>query len=85
MWLAAVGFHVLEAYVLIMATAGTSRELLPRIRAIEGVRRANVVAGEFDVVVDLEAEGRQELLALVSDRIQSLEGVGRTRTCVVLE
>jgi DNA-binding Lrp family transcriptional regulator len=76
---------VIEAYVMIMTSAGTSRELLPRIREIDGVRRANIVAGEFDVIVDVEAGDQQELLALVSEEIQSLPGVGRTRTCVVLE
>lgn len=76
---------MLEAYVLLMTTAGTARELLPKIREIDGVRRANIVAGEFDVIVDVEAAGQQELLALVSGEIQSLPGVGRTRTCVILE
>ena len=76
---------MIEAYVMIMATAGSSRELLPKIREIDGVRRANVVAGEFDLVVDVEAADQQELLSLVSEEVQTLEGVGRTRTCVILE
>ena len=74
-----------EAYVMITTAAGTSRELLSRIREIDGVRRANVVAGEFDLIADVEADSRQALLSLVTEEIQSLPGVGRTRTCVVLE
>lgn len=77
--------RMLQAYVMLTTAAGTSRELLPKIREVEGVRRANIVAGEFDLVVDVEAESQQALLSLVSDEIQSLPGVGRTRTCVVLE
>ena len=76
---------MIEAYVMVMTSAGTSRGLLPKIREIEGVRRANVVAGEYDIIADVEAESQQALLALVTEEIQSLEGVGRTRTCVVLE
>jgi len=82
---AAVSYRMLEAYVMLTTAAGTSRELLPKIREIEGVRRANIVAGEFDLVVDVEAESQQALLSLVSEEIQSLPGVGRTRTSVVLE
>ena len=77
--------RVLEAYVMLTTTAGSSRELLPRIREIDGVKRANIVAGEFDLVVDVEAESQQALLSLVTDEIQSLPGVGRTRTNVILE
>lgn len=47
---------MIEAYVMLTTAAGTSRELLPAIREIEGVRRANIVAGEFDLVADVEAE-----------------------------
>ena len=83
--MAAVVPGMIEAYVMITTSAGTSRELLPKIREIEGVRRANVVAGEYDVVADVEADSRQDLLALVTEEIQSLSGVGRTRTLVVLE
>ena len=76
---------MIEAYVMITTSAGTSRGLLPKIREIEGVRRANVVAGEYDVIADVEAGSQQELLTLVTEEIQSLDGVGRTRSCVVLE
>ena len=82
---AAVSYGMLETYVMLTTAAGTSRELLPRIREVDGVRRANIVAGEFDLMVDVEAESQQALLSLVSDEIQSLPGVGRTRTSVILE
>ena len=70
---------------MLTTMAGTSRNLLPKLREVEGVTRANIVAGEYDIVVIAEAESQQDLLALVTDEIQSLEGVGRTRTSVILE
>lgn len=76
---------MLEAYVMIMTGAETARSLLPTIRDIEGVKRANIVAGEFDIIADVEAESPQALLRLVTDDIQSLDGVGRTRTSIILE
>lgn len=76
---------MVEAYVMVLTAAGTTRDLLPKIKEIDGVRRANIVAGEYDIIVDVDAEDSQHLLRLVTDEIQSLEGVGRTRTCIILE
>lgn len=76
---------MVEAYVMVLTAAGTTRDLLPQIKEIDGVRRANIVAGEYDIIVDVDAEDSQHLLRLVTDEIQSLEGVGRTRTCIILE
>lgn len=76
---------MVEAYVMILTAASTARDLLPQIREIEGVRRANIVAGEYDIIADVEAEDTRRLLRLVTEEIQSLEGVGRTRTCIILE
>lgn len=76
---------MVEAYVMVITSSGTARDLLPRIKDIEGVRRANIVAGEYDIIADVEAEDQRHLLRLVTDEIQTLEGVGRTRTCIILE
>lgn len=76
---------MVEAYLLITTPAGTARSVLSDIRDLEATRRANVIAGEFDIIATVEAADTQELLVLVTEEIQSLENVGRTRTCVVLE
>ena len=76
---------MVEAYVMILTASGTTRDMLPQIKDIDGVRRANIVAGEYDIIADVEAEDTQHLLRLVTDEIQSLDGVGRTRTCIILE
>lgn len=73
-----------EAYVMIMSAAGTSPSLLPAIQEIDEVRRADIVAGEFDIIALVEAESAQALLGIVTERIHPLEGVGQTRTSIVL-
>lgn len=75
---------MVEAYVMILTAAGSARSILPRIKAIEGVEHANIVAGEFDIIAHVETETEQALLTLVTDEIQSIEGVGQTRTSIVL-
>ena len=76
---------MIEAYVFVLTSAGTAPSIVDRIREIEGVRRANVVAGEFDVIAEIEADSQQDLLALVTEEIQRIDGVGRTRTSIILD
>ena len=76
---------MVEAYVMIMTVGGSLPRLLGDIREIEGVTRANIVAGEFDIIALVEAEDNQHLLSFVTDELQSVEGVGRTKSCIVLQ
>ncbi|ELY95407.1 MULTISPECIES: Lrp/AsnC ligand binding domain-containing protein [Natrialba] len=76
---------MVEAYVLLMTAAGTARPVLASLRELDAVTRASIIAGEFDIIAEVEADSNQELLSLVTEQIQSDENVGRTRTCIVLE
>lgn len=70
---------------MIVAAAGTSPEILPELNRIENVERANIVAGEFDIIAILEAGSSRELLKVVNEQIHALEGVGHTRSAIVLQ
>lgn len=76
---------MVEAYLLITTPSATSRSVLSKLHEIDAVSQADIIAGEFDIIATVEAESTQDLLTLVTDQIQSLENVGRTRTCIVLE
>ncbi|MCU4926126.1 Lrp/AsnC ligand binding domain-containing protein [Halobacteria archaeon AArc-dxtr1] len=76
---------MVEAYLLMMTAAGTSQSVLANLREIEGVERANIVAGEFDIIATVEAGSTQDLLTVVTEEIHSLEGAGPTRTSMVLQ
>lgn len=75
---------MVEAYIMILTAAGMARDILPKIKDIDGVDHANIVAGEFDIIAHVEAETEQALLTMVTDEIQSIEGIGQTRTSIVL-
>lgn len=75
---------MVEAYIMILTAAGMARNILPKIKDIDGVDYANIVAGEFDIIAHVETETEQALLTMVTDEIQSIEGVGQTRTSIVL-
>jgi len=76
---------MVRAYVTIMTSAGTARDALAALRDLDAVEQANVVAGEFDIIAEVVADSERDLLVLVTENIQSIPGVGRTSTCIVLE
>ncbi|MFC4246598.1 Lrp/AsnC family transcriptional regulator [Natribaculum luteum] len=75
---------MVHAFVAVVVSAGTERELVEQIREHPAVTEAFVVTGDFDVIVDLETETTQELLRAVTEGIRALESVGTTRTYVCL-
>jgi DNA-binding Lrp family transcriptional regulator len=52
----------------------------PRHQGIDGVQRAEDVAGPYDVIARVQAPGMEELGRLVVARIQGVDGVSRTLT-----
>lgn len=73
------------AFVLVKTGPGASPDVIAVLEDDEAVRAAHVVAGEYDVIVEVEAAEVQSVLDLVSDTIQSLEGAVETKTYIALE
>ncbi|MDG5777947.1 Lrp/AsnC ligand binding domain-containing protein [Haloarculaceae archaeon H-GB2-1] len=74
-----------KAYIVVLTATGTTPSVVEAIRALDGVTEAHVVAGEFDVMVEAEADELVDLKSLLTDGIHHIDGVGHTRTHVVLD
>ena len=72
------------SYVLIELSPGTAKTAAEKISKIEGVRMAHAVTGPFDVIAFAEVSNLASLSELVLSKIQSVEGVKRTETAVVV-
>jgi DNA-binding Lrp family transcriptional regulator len=75
---------MLSAYVLIQTEVGTAAEVAQAIRDLDGVERADDLAGPYDVIARVQARGLDQLGRLVVARIQPVDGVTRTLTCSVI-
>lgn len=75
---------MVKAYIMVVTAAGTTHEILPEIADIAGVTEANGVAGDYDIVVEIEAEDPSTLLPTITGELQGIEGVQTTRTYVTL-
>jgi DNA-binding Lrp family transcriptional regulator len=76
--------HVIAAYILIQTDARQAFSVAAALRDVPGVSEAVSLAGPYDVVARAEARDIDELAALVTSRIQALDGVRRTLTCPVV-
>lgn len=75
---------MVHAYVMTRTAAGASPETLGAIREFEDVIEAHVVAGDYDIVVEIDAEDVYTILHVATAEIQSLDGIIDTRTYVSL-
>ncbi|OVE83330.1 Lrp/AsnC ligand binding domain-containing protein [Natronolimnobius baerhuensis] len=74
-----------HTYTLVSTSAGMSEAVCRTLRETDGVVDAFVIAGDFDIMVELEGDDSHAVLSTVTKRIRPLEGVGTTRTYVCLE
>jgi DNA-binding Lrp family transcriptional regulator len=75
---------MLYAYVLVESEVGKVAHVAQALTKVDGVQVAEDLAGPYDVIARVEASGLDELGRLIVFRIQVLDGVTRTLTCMVL-
>jgi DNA-binding Lrp family transcriptional regulator len=75
---------MLSAYVLVESEVGKVAHVAQAMRDLDGVQLAEDLAGPYDVIARVQASGLDELGTMIVFRIQVLDGVTRTLTCMVL-
>jgi len=73
------------AYILINVESGKINQVLKALKELAEVQEAYPVTGDYDAIVQIEAEELDDIHQLVAEKIHCIEGVKRTRTHVILE
>lgn len=73
------------AYTTVDVATGMSDEVCEALADVEDVVDAHVIAGDFDVMIELEGETPHDVLASVTSAIRPLDGVGTTRTYICID
>jgi DNA-binding Lrp family transcriptional regulator len=60
-------------------------DVLTAIRAIEGVKTAHATIGPYDIIAFVEFADPASLTSLIVNKIQKIEGISRTLTCITSE
>ncbi|MGM0590889.1 MAG: Lrp/AsnC family transcriptional regulator [Halobacteriota archaeon] len=76
---------MVHAYIMVKTGAGESERLLEAIRGIEEVAEAHIVAGAYDIIVEMDAAEVYDVLKTASSSIQGLGGVTDTKTYISLD
>jgi len=75
----------MRAYVVITVGPGKARDVARTVAGLSGVKMANACWGSPDVFAVVEVPEQKELNKLVMDKIQGIEGVGRTETHIAID
>jgi DNA-binding Lrp family transcriptional regulator len=75
---------MLSAYVLIETEVGKVAYVAQALRDLDGVQVAEDITGPYDIIAKIQAPGLDQLGRLVVSRIQVVDGVTRTLTCMVI-
>jgi len=73
------------AFVMVETDSGASKTVVDAIGDLgERVHEAKIVAGDFDVIVEVETEEVYDVLETVAGNIGAMEGVIDTKTYVAI-
>ncbi len=74
-----------RAYVLIEAEVGQAGVVAVALHKVPAVRAVDVVTGSYDIIATIETVDQLALGRVVMDELQTISGLRRTITCVVIE
>lgn len=75
---------VAKAFVLIETAMGKSKEVTDALKKLEHLASADTVTGPYDVIAIAEGETLSDLGDLVTGKIQPIDGITRTVTCLTI-
>ncbi|MHA1593654.1 MAG: Lrp/AsnC ligand binding domain-containing protein [Candidatus Baldrarchaeia archaeon] len=70
-----------EAYVLIVVSAGSEQDVLEKLRNINGVQKARITYGPWDIVVELRTNNMQDMYKAITE-IRRIPEVEHTETLI---
>src|SRR6266705_3526454 len=75
----------MKAYVLINASPGRALEVAKKMEGVSGISAADAITGEYDVIAVCEAPDVNSIGSLIVDKIQKIDGVFKTITCLAVK
>ena len=73
-----------RSYLLVETSVGKTREVVSRLRTVEGIPYVDMVTGPYDIVAVLETKDLNEVGNLVTEYVHVIPGILRTITCLAV-
>lgn len=74
----------MRAYVLINASAGKAIDVAKRLQGVQGITNADAITGEYDVIAQIDAPDVAGIGNVIVEKIQKVDGVFKTVTCLAV-
>ncbi|MGM0387472.1 Lrp/AsnC family transcriptional regulator [Natrinema limicola] len=75
---------MVHAFIMVKTAAGKSEGLLAEINGLESVADAHIVAGNYDIIAEIDAPDVYDVLQAASSQMQQLNGVTETKTYIAM-
>jgi len=72
-------------YVLISCDVGSENSILAQLKKIEYVKEAIGISGQYDIIVKLESQSKDETNNIIATKIRNIENIRTTLTLPVTE
>jgi DNA-binding Lrp family transcriptional regulator len=76
---------MVRAYVLISTQPGRAMDVVTHLSGQDGIVQSDAITGEYDVIAQVEAGDVAGVGALIVEKIQRIEGVFKTVTCLAVK
>ena len=76
---------MVHAFIMVKTAAGRSGDVLEALHELDRVSEAHVVAGDYDVIVEADADEVYDVLHAASSDVSGLDGVADTKTYMAID
>jgi DNA-binding Lrp family transcriptional regulator len=76
---------MVTAYIMVKANTGEADRLQREIAGLDGVERANIVAGDVDLIVKVTVDSTEDVKEIAATTIQGIDGVEDTQTYISMD
>jgi len=73
------------AFVMISTEIGAEKDVLAKLKEVEGVTEAYIVYGVYDLIVKIKTEDQTKLKDIITKNIRKMDKVRSTLTMIVVE
>lgn len=75
---------MVHAFIMVRTGTGASEDCLQIIRDIPEVMDAHIVAGDYDIIAEVEVDDVYAVLHAAASKIQGIDGISDTKTYISL-
>ena len=72
---------VTKAFVFVTTSVGQTKEVLNKIKKLDGVKSVDLVMGPYDIIAVVEDDSIDSLGKLITEHLHKVDGIERILTC----